>query len=136
MKMNKYVKEFFHIGFMFAGLGPIIYGIIALGTPAAMSDGKTVFVAIVSTYLLAFLQAGASVFNRIESWSLAKSLFFHLLTLYAAYLACYIVNSWLPFDAMNIVWFTVIFLVIYAVVWLTVYFSIKATSKKLNKSLK
>ena len=133
--MKKYVKEFFHIGFMFAGLGPIIYGTIALTTPSAVSDGKTVFVAIVSTYLLAFLQAGTSVFNRIENWPLAKSLFFHLATLYVAYLTCYVVNSWLPFDVMNIVWFTLIFLVIYAVVWLTVYFSIKATSKKLNKKL-
>ena len=124
--MKKYVKEFFHIGFMFAGLGPIIYGIIALTTPSAVSDGKTVFVAIVSTYLLAFIQAGASVFNRIENWPLAKSLFFHLATLYVAYLTCYIVNSWLPFDIMNIVWFTLIFLVVYAVVWMTVYFSIKA----------
>lgn len=134
--MKKYVKEFFHIGFMFAGLGPIIYGIIALTTPSAISDGKTVFIAIISTYLLAFIQAGASVFNRIESWPLAKSLFFHLATLYVAYLTCYIANSWLPFDIMNIVWFTLIFLGVYAVVWLTVYFSIKATSKKLNKNLK
>ena len=134
--MKKYVKEFFHIGTMFAGLGPIIYGIIALTTPNAVNDGKTVFIAIVSTYLLAFIQAGSSVFNRIEGWSLPKGLFFHLTTLYVVYITCYLVNSWLPFDVMNIVWFTVIFLVIYAVVWLTVYFSIKATSKKLNKNLK
>ena len=120
---------------MFAGFGPIIYGIIALTTPSAMSDGKTVLVAIVSTYLLAFMQAGASVFNRIESWPLAKSLFCHLATLYVSYLACYLVNSWLPFDVMNIVWFTLIFAVIYAVVWLAVYVSIKVTSKKLNSRL-
>ena len=138
--MKKYVKEFLHRGLMFGGFGPIILGVIYAILEKFIEDfslnGVQLLIAIVSVYLLAFLQAGASVFNRIESWSLPKSLFFHLLTLYAAYLACYIVNSWLPFDAMNIVWFTVIFLVIYAVVWLTVYFSIKATSKKLNKSLK
>ena len=72
MKMNKYVKEFLHRGLMFSGLGPIIYGIIALTTPSAMSDGRAVFVAIVSTYLLAFIQAGTSVFHTVESWSAVK----------------------------------------------------------------
>ena len=134
--MKKYVKEFFHIGAMFAGLGPIIYGIIALTTPSSVSDGKTVFIAIVSTYILAFLHAGASVFNRIEHWPLTKSAFFHMLTLYVSYLGCYLVNSWLAFDIMNVIWFTVIFVAIYAVVWIAVVVSIKTVSKKLNKNLK
>ena len=134
--MKKYVKEFFHIGAMFAGLGPIIYGIIALTTPSSVSDGKTVFIAIVSTYILAFLHAGASVFNRIEHWPLTKSAFFHMLTLYVSYLGCYLVNSWLAFDIMNVIWFTVIFAAIYAVVWIAVVVSIKTVSKKLNKNLK
>ena len=121
---------------MFAGFGPIIYGIIALIVPSVMVDSKTVFVAIISTYLLAFMHAGASVFNSIEHWPMAKSLFFHLFTLYVSYLACYLVNSWIPFDIMNVVWFTLIFAVIYAVVWIIVVLSIKATSKSLNKKLK
>lgn len=134
--MKKYVKEFFHIGAMFAGFGPIIYAVIALTTPAAMSDGKTVFIAIISTYLLAFLQAGSSVFNRIEGWSLPKGLFFHLTTLYAAYITCYLVNSWLPFDALVIVKFTIAFVVLYLAVWGIVYALVKHESKKLNKNLK
>lgn len=134
--MNKYFKEFMHRGLMFAGFGPIIYGIVALINPQAMVDGKTVFVAILSTYLLAFMHAGASVFNSIQNWPLVKSLFFHLLTLYVSYLTCYLVNSWLPFDIMNVVWFTVIFAVIYAVVWVTVVISVKVASKKMNEHLK
>ena len=134
--MNKYLKEFMHRGLMFAGFGPIVYGIVAMFSPQAMADGKTIFIAIVSTYLLAFMHAGASVFNSIEHWPMAKSLFFHLFTLYVSYLACYLVNSWIPFDVMNVVWFTVIFVVIYAVIYTIVILSIKATSKSLNKNLK
>ena len=134
--MKKYLKEFLHRGLMFSGFVPVIYGLIVLFNTSAVVDGKMVFIAIVSTYLLAFMHAGASVFNNIESWPMAKSLFFHLATLYVSYLVCYLVNSWLPFDIMNVVWFTVIFTVIYAVVWISVVLSIKATSKKLNKKLK
>ena len=134
--MKKYVKEFFHIGAMFAGFGPIIYAIIALTTPNAVSDGKTVFIAIVSTYLLAFIQAGSSVFNRIEGWSLPKGLFFHLTTLYVVYITCYLVNSWLPFDASVIVKFTISFAALYFIIWGIVYALVKHESKKLNKKLK
>lgn len=47
--------------------------------------GGQVCLAIISTYLLAFLQAGASVFNQIGAWTLPKSLFCRFATLYAAY---------------------------------------------------
>ena len=136
MKMNKYVKEFLHRGLMFSGFGPVIYGIIALFEPAAIKDGKTVLVAIVSTYILAFLQAGVSVYNMVESWSLIKIAFLRLAALYVIYLSCYLLNSWLPFDVMNIVWFSVIFVLIYVCVWFIVYFSVRKTSKTLNKNLK
>lgn len=136
MKMNKYVKEFLHRGLMFSGLGCIIAAIIISSEPNLMHDGKSVLTAIVSTYFLAFIHAGTSVFHSVESWSAVKSAFFQLLTLYVSYLACYLVNSWLNFDMAVVGIFTLVFVVVYAAVWLTVYFSIKATSKKLNKNLK
>ncbi len=136
MKMNKYVKEFLHRGLMFSGLGCIIAAIIISSEPGLMHDGKSVLTAIVSTYFLAFIHAGTSVFHSVESWSAVKSAFFQLLTLYVSYLACYLVNSWLNFDMAVVGIFTLVFVIVYAAVWLTVYFSIKATSKKLNKNLK
>lgn len=136
MKMNKYVKEFLHRGLMFSGLGCIIAAIIISSEPGLMHDGKSVLTAIVSTYFLAFIHAGTSVFHSVESWSAVKSAFFQLLTLYVSYLACYLVNSWLNFDMAVVGIFTLVFVVVYAAVWLTVYFSVKATSKKLNKNLK
>lgn len=134
--MNKYLKEFFHRGLMFAGFGPVILGIIFAIIETTQEGfslgGYEVLIAIASTYLLAFVQAGASVFNQIESWPIAKSLFCHFGSIYLAYVLCYVVNTWIPFEIMAVVIFTAIFLVVYAVVWLTVYFIVKASEKKLN----
>ena len=59
--MNKYVKSFLHRGLIFAGFGPIIMGIIYLILSYTVKDfsldGKDAFMAILSTYLLAFVHA-------------------------------------------------------------------------------
>lgn len=137
--MKKYIKSFLLRGMLFGGFGPIIAGVVYLILSYTINDfslsGLEVFTAIISTYLLAFVQAGASVFNQIEGWGIAKSFLCHLSTLYIAYSLCYIINSWIPFEWTVLLIFTLIFLVTYLVIWLTVYFSIKTTSKKFNKSL-
>lgn len=137
--MNKYVKEFFHRGLMFSGLGPVIVGIVYISISNSIDNfsltGAEVFIAIISMYILAFLQAGASVFNQIEHWSIVKSMFFHFSTIYVAYVSCYLVNTWIPFDPMFILVFTAIFVAIYLFIWFVVFLSIKATTKKLNKKL-
>ncbi len=138
--MNKYFKEFLHRGLIFGGFGPIVAGIVFAILGVAIDDfslsGGQVLMAIASTYLLAFIHAGVSVFNQIEHWPMAKSLLFHFLSLYLAYSLCYIANSWIPFEPMVLVIFTAIFAVTYFIVWFTVYFAIKATEKRLNKKLK
>lgn len=137
--MNKYLKSFLHRGLIFGGFGPIVTGIVYLILSYTIDDftlsGKEMFSAIVSTYLLAFVQAGVSVFNQIEEWPLAKSLFCHFATLYFAYMLCYLVNSWIPFDWRVIAIFTAIFVALYFVIWLSVFFSIKAASKRMNSKL-
>lgn len=137
--MNVYAKRFFHRGLLFGGFGPIIIAIVYLilhfTLPELTLSGKDVFVAILSAYVLAFVQAGASVFNQIEEWPLPKSLLCHFATLYVAYSGCYLVNTWIPFEPMVLLIFTAIFAVTYLVIWLTVYFIVKATSKRLNKQL-
>lgn len=138
--MNKYIKSFLHRGLIFGGFGPIVCGIVFLVLSFALDDfslsGKEVFLAVVSTYLLAFVQAGASVFNQIEEWSVAKSLVCHFATLYLAYSLCYIANSWIPFDPKVILIFTAIFIALYFVIWITVYLCVKSASKKLNSKLR
>lgn len=137
--MNKYVKEFFHRGLIFGGFGPVILGIIYMiiskTVPGFSLNAEEVLLGIVSIYLLAFVQAGATVFNQIEEWSLPKSLFCHFFTLYVVYVLCYIVNTWIPFDPKVILIFTLIFAGVFFVIWFTVYFCVKATSKKFNKRI-
>lgn len=137
--MKGYVKEFFHRGLIFGGFGPIITGIvlyfISLATEVSLTAPQ-ILLAIVSTYVLAFIHAGASIFNQIEHWPIAKCTLFHFLSLYIAYSLCYIANTWIPFEPMVLGIFTAIFVVVYLVIWLTVYLIIRATSKKLNAKLK
>ena len=138
--MNKYVKEYLTRGLMFGGFGPIIAGIVLwilhLTKVELSLTGSNVFLAILSTYILAFVHAGSSVFNQIEEWSVAKSTGIHFLSLYIVYIACYLLNSWLPFAWEVIAIFTGIFIVVYFVIWLTVYLILKNTSNGLNKAIK
>ena len=137
--MNKYCKEFFHRGLMFSGFGPIVFGIIVLCISASQAgitmDAKGIFFGIFSTYLIAFVQAGATVFNQIEHWSVPKSLLFHFGSLYIVYSLCYILNSWIPFRIEVLGIFTLIFVAVYFVVWTTVYLCVRKTGKKFNEKL-
>ena len=137
--MNKYFKKFLHRGLVFGGFGPIVLGIIFFILSKALDDfyvsGGQILLGIVSTYILAFVQAGSSIFNQIEHWPITKSLFCHFGILYVSYSLCYILNSWIPFEWSVVAIFTAIFVVVYFVVWFTVYYIVKATSKKLNETL-
>ncbi len=138
--MKKYIKEFIHRGLMFGGFGPVVVGIVYMIISKAETNfslsASEVFLATVSSYLLAFLQAGATVFNQIEHWSLPKSLLCHFATLYLAYSLCYVVNTWIPFEPIVLLFFSAIFVVVYFVIWLTVYFCVKNTSKKFNDKIR
>ena len=138
--MNRYVKEFLRRGLMFGGFGPVVAGIVFATLGATLENfslsGSQVLLATVSTYLLAFIHAGASVFNQIEHWPIGKSLLFHFLSLYIAYSVCYCVNSWIAFEPLVLLIFTAVFAAIYFAVWLTVYFSLKLSARSLNKKLK
>lgn len=137
--MNKYLRVFLHRGLIFGGFGPIILGIVYAIIGASAKDlhlgGKEILIAIISIYMLAFLQAGASVFNQIEGWPLAKSLFFHFGTIYVAYLGCYLINTWIPFVPVAVLIFTGAFIISYVAIWLTVYYVVKLTEKKLNSKI-
>ena len=124
---------------MFGGYGPIILGIIYLVLQKSIENfslnGWQVFVAIISTYFLAFIQAGASVLNQIDTRFPLLMTGAHLSVLYFSTLGAYLINSWIPFrsDALGI--FTAVFVIGYAVVWITVCLTVKAVSRKLNGKL-
>ena len=137
--MKNYAKEFFHRGLMFGGFGPIVAGIayaILERTVFNFSlSGTQVLLAIISTYMIAFVQAGASVFNQIDEWPLHKSLLCHFVSLYAVYVIGYLINTWIPFQAEVVLIFTGIFVAVYFAIWVTVYLIVKATSRQLNEKL-
>ena len=138
--MNKYVKAFLHRGLIFGGFGPIVtaivYFIISLAVENVVLNSTQILTITISTYTLAFIHAGASVFNGIEHWPVAKSLFFHLASLYLAYSLCYLINAWIPFEPMVFVIFTAIFLVVYFVIWITVYLTTRSVSRKINARIR
>ena len=138
--MNKYVIKFLLRGLIFGGFGPIILGIVYLILGYTVDgfslSGTEVFSAVLSTYAIAFIQAGCSVFNQIESWSPMKSLFFHFTLLYLAYTGCYLFNSWLEFNLIALLVFTLIFIVAYFAIYITVLICVRATKKRLNEKLK
>ena len=121
---------------MFGGFGPIILGIIYLVLQSTIKgfslSGGQVFAAIISTYLLAFVQAGASVLNQIDTRFPLLTTGLHLLILYVAYVGAYLINSWIPFSPEALGIFTAVFVIGYAIIWLTVFVSIKTVSRKLN----
>ena len=137
--MNKYLKEFLHRGLMFGGFGPIILAIIYFIISKTVKDfslsSNELLLGTISIYLLAFIQAGATVFNQIDHWPITKSLLFHFGSLYIAYVLCYLINSWIPFNPLVLLIFTAVFVLVYFAIWITVVLSIKVFTKKANKKL-
>ena len=139
MKLNKYVKSYLHRGLIFGGFGCIVVGIVYAIVDACVDGvalgGWDMLVVILSGYVIAFVQAGSSVFNQIEHWPIAKSLAVHFASLYIVYCGAYVINTWIPFEPLMLLIFTASFVLIYFVVWLTVYLCVRLTSKRLSEKL-
>lgn len=137
--MNTYVKSFLHRGLIFGGFGPVVLGIVFAILEVTLPDfslgGGEVLLAVISTYLVAFVQAGATVFNQIEEWSVPKAMLCHLLSVYLVYLFAYLVNLWIAPELSVVLVFTLIFVAIFLVIWLTVYLIVRHTEKRLNVKL-
>lgn len=137
--MNKHLKNFLHRGLIFGGFGPIVLGVVFFcielsGTLLYLSGGE-VLLAVLSTYILAFVQAGASIFNQMEEWPITKSLLCHFSLLFVVYSLTYVLNSWIPFEPIVLLIFCLVFILVYFATWLTVYFSVRIHTKKLNRRL-
>lgn len=135
--MKKYVKEFILRGLMFSGLGPIVLAIVmlCLSRHGIEMNGTEAFKGIVSTYLLAFIIAGASVVEQIEEWSAFKAAFIHLLIIYVAYISTYLINSWIPFNSIVIAVFSICVVVCFIIIWFIAYFVSNKTRKLLNDKI-
>ena len=138
--MNKYFIEFVKRGLCFFGFGPMVMGIVfwiieLAGVDLNLSGGQ-MLLAIVTVSVLAFVQAGSSVFHQIETWSPLKSALFQLSSIYIVYTATYLLNSWIPFMWEVIIIFTIVFIATYLLIWLIVVLVTKSIANKLNSNLK
>lgn len=137
---KKDIKEFLLRGTLFGGLGSIIVGfvlwMVSLGIDDFYLSGGHIFLAIVSGYILAFVQAGTTAFHQIESWSVVKSCGLQFLLLYITYLGAYLINSWIEFRWEVVLIFTGIFIITYLLICSIVIIVIKCVTKKLNSKLK
>ena len=131
----KYFKEFFRRGFMFGGLGPLVFGIVCLFIDEPL-NGFDTFMGIISTYLIAFIHAGTSVYKDIENWSIVKAIGAQLLSIYVVYTVFYLINSWIPFDINVLIIYTVLFVVAYFVIWFIVYIIVKRVTKGMNMKVR
>lgn len=137
--MKNPVKNYFLRGLIFGGFGPIVTAIvlfcISLADETVILNAKEIFTMILSTYILAFVHAGASVFNQIDHWPIMKSIGYHFASLYIAYSACYLINKWIAFDLKIFGIFTAVFVGVYVVVWVIVYLLTKKFTNKCNKKI-
>lgn len=137
--MNKYVKEFFHRGLIFSGFGPVVAGIVYLILSKTIKDfsltGFEVFLAIITTYLIAFIHAGISVITTYDKLNKLQQSVIQGIVLYTTYLTGYLLNSWLPLDLKVILIFSSCFIFGFILIWVIVYLSTKKLTDKMNKSL-
>ena len=136
--MKRYAWEFVKRGLMAASGGPlilaIIYGVLdATKTVIALTPGEACL-GIVSITAMAFIAAGITMIYQVERLPLMLAILIHGGVLYLDYLMVYLLNSWLPGNAVSI--FTVIFFSGFAAVWLVVYLCIRVNTKKLNEKMK
>lgn len=138
--MKKIIKSFVLRGLIFSGFGPlivsIVYAIIGVCTKENLITTNQYLLSTLSSYLLAFIVAGCSILYQNEKLSLLKSSLIHSIALYITYLSCYLINSWIKANWLDVFIFTSIFVVGYFIIWISIYTSIKITVKKLNEKIK
>ena len=136
--MKKYVLEFVKRGLMAASGGPlilaIIYGVLeATKTVTVLTPGEACM-GIVSITVMAFIAAGITMIYQVESLPLPMAILIHGGVLYRDYLMIYLLNSWLPGNAVGI--FTISFFAGFALVWLVSYLCIRKKTKRRNEKMK
>ena len=136
---HPYAVAFLHRGMLFGGLGPlvlgIVYWILGFSIEGFSLAGSEVCSGIVSTYLIAFVHAGTSVFHEVEHWSLPRWMFYQLGALYLVYTLAYLINDWIPFEPLVLLLYTVGFALVYFLISAIVIVSVKQVEKRLNESL-
>ncbi len=138
--MKKHIQEFFKIGLVACGGGPlilaIVYGILgAVGTVETVRV-QTLVLGVLTSLLLAFIAGGISVVYRIEELPLMWASLIHACVLYLDYILIYLLNGWLKCEWLPLLVFTGIFLAGYILIWIFIYLSIRRNIRKLNEKMR
>ena len=140
MKKEHLVKEFFQIGTMAAGGGPlimmIVYSCLHASGVVDMVSVSEMTLGVLSSLVLAFIAGGISVIWRIETLPLMWASFLHASILFLDYMLIYLINGWMPVEVLPILAFTGIFVAVYFLIWCCVYHGIRMSVKKMNGKLR
>ena len=133
--MNRFVKEFFRRGMLFAWGGPAVVAIVWLilgktGQLEALRTGEAAL-GVLSSTVLAFVAAGITTVYQLEQLPKPMAGLIHLGVLYLDYLAVYLLNGWI--EPRRVAAFTLIFVAGFAAVWCGIYLAIRRNVKKMNR---
>lgn len=135
--MKKFWKEFFKRGLLFAWGGPavmcVVWSCIDRFQGVDMIETKSAVLAIISTTLIAFVAAGITAIHQMEQIPVVISATTHMIVLYVAYLAMYLINGWMPTKIIGV--FTIIFFATFLVIWAIVYVCVRKSVKKMNEKI-
>ena len=138
--MKRFITEFFRIGLIACGFGPIVLAVLYLilhykGQIDTLTVNQ-VCTGIFSITVLAFTAGGMNTIYRIERLPLMLAILIHGIILYFSYLGVYLINDWIEWGSTPILVFSIIFVAGYFTVWVIIYFVTKRNTKKLNEMLK
>ena len=124
---------------MAAGGGPlimvIVYSCLRAAGVVQMVSVSEMTLGVISSLVLAFIAGGISVIWRIEKLPLMWASFLHASILFLDYILIYLLNGWMPFEALPILIFTGCFVAGYFLIWCCVYYGIRMSVRKMNTKL-
>lgn len=133
--MNRFVKEFFRRGMLFAWGGPAVVAIVWLilgktGQLEALPANEAVL-GVLSSTVLAFVAAGITAVYQLEQLPKPMAGLIHLAVLYVDYLTVYLLNGWIA--SRVIAAFTLVFAAGFLLIWAAVYLTVSHSVKKMNR---
>jgi CHASE2 domain-containing sensor protein len=138
--MKKFVLDFIRRGLIGCGFGPlvlaILYGILEHQGLLETLPVRQVCMAIFSISALAFIAGGINAIYQLERLPLMVAILIHGAVLYGSYLVTYLLNDWLEWGPVPVMFFTGIFVVGYLAIWAVIYRVIRRNTARVNEVLK
>ena len=138
--MKKTILDFLRRGLVASGFGPMIlaavYLIVQRCAGVETLTVNQVCMGIISLSALAFVAGGMNVIYQIERLPLMAAILIHGGVLYGGYLGTYLLNGWLEWGSMPILFFTGIFVLGYLLIWAVIYSITKRSADDLNEKLR